>query len=284
MKFSSINALSPENKPISTVKLNKNYNFRTVNSFGEEFSSVLQFENYLKNPEKKHPVSGPFLIPETKPGDSISVKILDIKPDGNYYQCISFSTGVFPGFGKMRNCRIFYKNEFIKLANRKIKISPSIGFIAVTPLKEISCGRAGNFGGNLDFSFLKKGSKIHLPVFIKGTLLAVGDVHAAVGGGEISGTGAETSALLNLKITRSPHFLTFPLIEDRENYYFCGTGTTLNSAIKNAARNAIKFFKKNNEKPLSDIYLLLGLTGNIILGNATGKTKTAAVKISKSYV
>lgn len=45
-------------------------------------------------------------------------------------------------------------------------------------------------GGNVDIKNLSRGSKIYLPVFVKGANLTVGDLHFSQGDGELSFCGA----------------------------------------------------------------------------------------------
>lgn len=281
---STINSLNPHNPPLRNISLGEVFNFHTVNSFNSEFKNISEFEKYLKLPLKKHPVTGPFFIKNIPKGNSICVVIKSIQVTGNSYQCISFSTGTLPGFGQNRNCHIYPKSLKINVGGLKSQISPSIGFIATTPQNEISCGRAGSFGGNLDFPFLGKGYKIHLPTYVEGALLAIGDVHSLLGMGEISGTGAEVSSEITLKVILSPFMLKYPLIEDDKFYYIAGYGNDLLESLKDATINSIDFLSKTRQVSSPDAYLFLGLSGNIVLGNSTGKIKTAAIKISKKNV
>ena len=54
-------------------------------------------------------------------------------------------------------------------------------------------------GGNIDDSRLTAGASLYLPVEVQGGLLMVGDGHASMGDGELSGTGIETSVNARLR-------------------------------------------------------------------------------------
>lgn len=67
-------------------------------------------------------------------------------------------------------------------------------------------------GGNIDDKRLGPGAKIHLPVEVEGGLLSLGDAHAAMGHGEVGGTGIEAHADAVIrceKSLRSPFFSHF---------------------------------------------------------------------------
>lgn len=55
-------------------------------------------------------------------------------------------------------------------------------------------------GGNCDIKNLSRGSKVYLPVHVKGAKFSVGDLHFSQGDGEISFCGAiEIAGIITLK-------------------------------------------------------------------------------------
>ena len=59
--------------------------------------------------------------------------------------------------------------------------------VGVAPAEgEILTFLAGPHGGNLDDHMNGIGATLHIPVFQPGALLAIGDMHASMGDGEIS--------------------------------------------------------------------------------------------------
>ena len=67
-----------------------------------------------------------------------------------------------------------------------------VGVVGVaTDGEELPNGWAGRHGGNLDNHLHGPGAKIFFPVRQPGGMFAVGDMHAAMGDGEICGTGVE---------------------------------------------------------------------------------------------
>lgn len=77
----------------------------------------------------------------------------------------------------------------------RIPLRPHFGVMAVMPKESalVDSIPPGNFGGNLDNWRAGIGSTIYLPVAVKGALFSVGDGHLALGDGEVSGTGLESS-------------------------------------------------------------------------------------------
>lgn len=87
------------------------------------------------------------------------------------------------------------KNGFAEF-NEKIRLplTPMIGVLGVAPAEgSVHCAVPGDHGSNMDTKLIKVGSKVYLPVFVSGANLALGDLHACMGDGELSGTGIETA-------------------------------------------------------------------------------------------
>lgn len=270
--------------PFRNINTGEKVTLRTMNAFGgkitteEDFAKILQGIGRIIN----HPATGPIYINGVKKGEVIAVSIKCIKLIGNYFQCVSYSTGVIPGFQNKRNCKIYKNNDSIIIGKAKVKVKANLGYIATAWNKSISCGKAGAWGGNMDFVQLKEGCVVHLPVFHDGAFLALGDVHAAQGEGEISGTGAEADAFVTVTVKKSRFTVNYPVIETQKDMLVVGYGRNLKAAIKQAVINTLDFLYMQIKLKLEDEYLLLGLIGNITLGNSTGAVKTAAVKFHKN--
>lgn len=72
----------------------------------------------------------------------------------------------------------------------RIPIRPCLGTIGVAPAGEgIATIMPGDHGGNLDTADVASGATIYFPVRVRGALLAMGDPKAAMGDGEVCGTG-----------------------------------------------------------------------------------------------
>ena len=81
-------------------------------------------------------------------------------------------------------------------------ITPFVGTLGVAPDREVctSLDGQGEWGGNLDIRDVRPGNRILLPVFHPGALFYLGDVHASQGDTEFTGTAAETTAVVRLKL------------------------------------------------------------------------------------
>lgn len=153
-----------------------------------------------------NPVAGPIDIKGAMPGDQLAVTIHDIQSrDG---QCATY-TGPAKQLSEwlgsdvphgarvcpIRDGRIFWKEDIA------IPYRPMLGCIGTAPDWGVpTTGPAGPHGGNLDLVEVGPGSTVFLPVSVPGGYLYLGDAHAAMGHGELSGTGLEMAALSTIKV------------------------------------------------------------------------------------
>ena len=90
----------------------------------------------------------------------------------------------------------------IDFAGVRLPLRPMIGVIATAPDGEpVGTAYVGRHGGNLDCNLIAEGALVHLPVRVKGALFYIGDVHAVMGDGEVSGSGFEIAAKITVRLS-----------------------------------------------------------------------------------
>jgi amidase len=98
----------------------------------------------------------------------------------------------------------------------------------------------GEHGGNMDTRTIGSGCRVYLPVFIPGAMLAVGDLHAAQGEGEIFLSAVEIAGEVDLKVQVLKGVkLPTPLVETDEFIAPIATGATLDEAADRALGKAV---------------------------------------------
>ena len=127
--------------------------------------------------------------------------------------------------------------------NDKIAISlnPMIGVIGVAPAGEpVSCGTPGAHGGNMDTKLITEGATLYFPVFTEGALFALGDLHAAMGDGEVGVSGIEIPGKVTVTLTviKGPS-LKNPLLVSDEGIAAIVSAPTLDEAAKTSVEEMI---------------------------------------------
>ena len=202
------------------------------------------------DPSKVHPLTGPIYVNGAQPGDTLVVKILDVKP-GTWGW-----TGIMSGQGYLKdefkdphlviwkiNKRGGYAHSE-SFPNIRIPLNPFCGVMGV------ALSEAGSYvtipprnaGGNMDTKFLTAGSTLYLPVFVNGALFSVGDAHAAQGDGEVCLTAIEMPARVILKLDLKKNYtIPAPRFETRQYYGCTGYGQNLDIAMRSALKHMIDF-------------------------------------------
>ena len=258
--------------PVATVKNGDIVEIQTINTTGinkkdpeaffkqnnipldEHANDVIDI---LKNvqPDPKlygHMLTGPIFIEGAEIGDTLEVRILDIKLRSNYgVNSVWPKGGALPEAVTTPESFVYRYDLKKQTASFKegieIPIKPFMGVMAVSPPADM--GRVSSippafYGGNLDLKHLVKGTTLFLPISVKGALFTTGDCHAAEGNGEVSGVAIEASlSLVAQFIVRKDKPIKHVIAETPTHFIAIGLDADLTKAMKNATANAINFIK-----------------------------------------
>src|SRR5262249_15447948 len=112
-----------------------------------------------------------------------------------------------------------------------VPVRPMLGCVGVAPGfggAAIRTGDSGRIGGNMDFSEIREGATVSLPVAQPGALLYLGDGHALQGDGELNGNALETSldVEFSVDVVRQKN-LSNPRVENDESLMSMGLAGSL---------------------------------------------------------
>ena len=145
---------------------------------------------------------------------------------------------------------------------------PMIGVIGTSPADGVVYTfEPGPQGSNIDLNAITIGARVHLPVCVPGALLALGDVHAAMGDGEVSGTGVEINADVTVRVElvkgNAPSRLW---IESGDNWISSGQGATLEAAVEMAVEELCGLLTIRLGLNRTDAFLLISARGDVRIG------------------
>lgn len=222
-----------------------------------------------------NPVTGPFRVDGAEPGDALVIDILGVETsDWGWTACI-------PGFGLLADdfpdahLRISkISGGFAELLpGLRVPAVPMIGTIGVAPPEpgEHSIVPPRRWGGNMDIRHIGPGARLILPVGVDGALLSLGDAHAAMGDGEVCGTGVETDATVRLRVdVRRGAAPDTPIIETDPRTHRTGAalattgiGPDLMQASKDAARALVSEIAARTGMAPVDAYLLASVAADL---------------------
>ena len=196
-------AMSPENVPAARAKDGDTILFETQDCFSGQIQRETDQLGTL-DWSRINPATGPVFIEGAEPGDTLKVEILriDLAPQAATVE--SPDSGVTGLAAKEEHTKILPVCEGKVVFNEAITL-PEQAMIGVigTAAKEaaISTGTPDLHGGNMDCKRIGAGTTLYLPVNVEGALLAMGDLHAVMGDGEVCVCGAEIAGEITVKVT-----------------------------------------------------------------------------------
>jgi acetamidase/formamidase len=240
-----------------------------------------------------HMMTGPIFIEGAMPGDTLEIRVVDIKSRAPY----GINSGR-PGSGGIPDAvpRPYQKVIKFDLARNVALFAPGIeiplrqfqGVMAVAPTKDrgklSSSPPYADIGGNFDNKYLGKGATLYLPVQVEGALFQTGDPHAAQGNGEISITAIESSNTVTMQfIVRKDMPIKTPRAETPTHYIAMGLDVELNLAMRMAIMQTLDFLKEKKGLDFFDALALSSVGVDFEVTQVVDNTKGIHAMIPKSY-
>ncbi len=228
---------------------------------------------------------GPIEVTDALPGDVLCVEVLDIQLAGQGVMTTAPGLGILGNLMDVMTTKVIPVRDSIAFFTEDIKlpVSPMIGVMGVLPSEgEFKCTVPGDFGGNMDTKEVTVGTKVFLPVFVTGAGLAVGDLHACMGDGELSGTGLEIAGEILLKVSVIKGWtLERPLLETKDAVYATATGNTMEEAAYQASRDMTDLLMNRLELTFADAYRLMSAVCDIRISQVVNGVYTLKVRAPK---
>jgi amidase len=221
--------------------------------------------------------TGPFYIEGTLPGDTLVVRLVKLRPNKptarqgsrfNQYavtQAYALAAQYDPDFNG--EWKLDPDNNMATLPASKglphltIPMKTMLGCISVAPPGEEQYRGTdlGVFGGNLDYNDNVQGTTLYFPVFHPGALLGMGDAHAAMGDGEVVGTGLETSADVTFTVDVIRGYATPQVRAETKDYLISfGVSGSVPESIQLATTQLAQWIRSDYKLNDSEIALLFG--------------------------
>lgn len=247
--------------------------------------------------------TGPFYIEGAEPGDIVSVRFDDIRPNrGHAYSGCGLSSNVvdaayvreIPGEGDRSIWRVDAERGTATLERPRIGIDPFVlelepmmGAFGVAPAggEAISARTAGNYGGNMDYRGIVAGVTTYFPVFVEGALVHVGDGHGAQGDGEILGRGIEVSMDVSFTVDLiKGGDARWPRGEDTETIFTIGNARPLHQALQHATTEMVRWLQQRFGMDGPTAHMVLGQHVRYEVGNVFNPAYTMVCKLEKRHL
>lgn len=271
-------------EPVLKVPSGETVRIRTKDCFG----------NQLQGPEDQlseidweaiNPATGPIYVEGAVAGGTLKVHIDNIELDAQTSSCTGKDEGVCgerfsdwaTHFCKVEDGKVVWDERL------SIPIAPMIGVIGVAPEGEpVNCGTPGKHGGNMDNTAIAAGATLYFPVAVDGALFGCGDMHAVMGDGEVSVSGAEVAGYATVTLTALPELsVPNPLIENDTHFGIIVSAESLDKAAELAVQQMVDLLASRTNESEADLVMLLSLVADVRVCQMVDPEKTVRFMVPK---
>ena len=283
----AIYLFSPKNRPAYSVEDGEKIVVESPDCFsGLVKNSKKLFEDVPM--ERVNPATGPVRVDGMTAGETLCVTIEKIRCGLRGIIMCSPELGILSEDVRRSRTKIVeirgMKAKFSE--DLSIDLNPHVGVLGVSPAKgEFPTFYPGDYGGNMDTVEVKEGSKVYLPTFVDGAMFALGDVHAAMGDGEVCGTGIEVPAEVIISLSIADDIdVRRPMIETPTEWLSYAAAKTLDKAAKLATSDLVRFIADRQGVDFEDAYMLASVAANLRISQVVDPLMAAKMVISKKYL
>ncbi len=221
---------------------------------------------------------GPVYVDGARPGDTLRVEILDLRP-GEWGWCV-----ILPDLGTLPD---HFPDPYLRTLDLRsgthaelvpgvrIPFAPFLGTMGNHPDEPATASAfpPHKGGGNMDNRHLTAGSTLWLPVWCEGALFSCGDPHAFQGDGEVCVAAMECDMRASLRFTveprtiPGPHFRTAgaltPKVDAGGHHGAMGIAPDLMEGTRKAVLSMTEWIVAEHGLTREDAYMLCSLAGDL---------------------
>ena len=280
-------AFSPALKEIARIPQGEEVVMETHDCFEGQIQTTNDLVNSL-DWDHVNPATGPIYIEGAKPGDVLRIDLLEIKLENQS------SMVTLPGEGALGDVITDMETAILKIEGNEIifkdkvrvPLRPMIGVIGVAPADtSVPNGTPGPHGGNMDCTLVTAGNSLYFTVGVEGAMFGAGDMHAAMGDGEIVICGAETPGVVRFRAeVVDLKGLPTPFIETDTLVAVVHSAPTVDEAASQATHRMAQFLTDFVKIPLNDAGMLMSLVGELKFCQVVDPLKTVRFEFPKAVL
>lgn len=283
-KEQSIFMMSPKNAPVAYVEPGSVVCFQTQDCYSGRIRT--EQDKVSDVPwEKINPAAGPLYIMGAKVNDVLRVEIQKIAIADKGVMAVGPQMGALGHLFSEERTKIIPIREKKAMFNERISlpICPMIGVIGTAPKDmDILNGTPGEHGSNMDCKRITEGSVLYLPVHVDGALLAIGDLHAVMGDGEVAICGVEIGGEVTVKVDVLKDFhAPLPMLETKDHIICIASGKTLDEAAKRTVENMAAFLQNYLGMDLYEAGMLMSAVCDLRISQMVDPLVTVRMELPK---
>lgn len=247
-----------------------------------------------------NPLTGPFLIENTVPGDVLVIKLNKVRTNRSWaFSGRALMDNVLDAsylrerkFDRIDNAWLIEKEKGIvrlekpteNLKNLSVPLEPFLGCIGVAPPDgaALRSRDSGVFGGNMECRYVREGATVYLPVFHEGAYFFLGDGHANQGDGELAGDALETSMEVEftVEVLESQSNRT-PRVENEDSLISIGVAGSLDNATRIATSDLARWLEASYKLSSPETAMILGFANKYEIADLVPPYLTVLARVPK---
>jgi acetamidase/formamidase len=250
-----------------------------------------------------NPLTGPFYIEGTLPGDVLAVTLHRVRPNRTwgFSGTVVLPNALEPGYVRGREVSdqlaiwdldteagvVRLREAPEGLRRYEVRLTPFLGSIAVAPGGGASPSSrdSGPYGGNMEYRLVREGATVYLPVGEEGAYLYLGDGHAAQGDGELTGDALETSMDIAFSVEVERYrFRSVPRVETEREIASVGIAGSLDQAVQKATTDLARWLEADYQLTATEAALVLGTAVEYDIPDLVLPWVSVAARIDKEYL
>jgi len=235
-----------------------------------------------------NPATGPVFIESADPGDVLRIDIEKIEIADHAVMCLEHGAGALADQIEGIETSILPVRDGKLIINEalSVPVRPMIGVIGLAPRgAPVLTGTPGEHGGNMDCKELTAGSSVYLPVSAPGGLLALGDLHAVMGDGEVCICGAEVAGVVTLRarpLENCP--LPTPCVETDGRLLLIASAKTLDECQQMVLAKAHRLLTEVVGTSANEAARVMSLLGELRVSQVVDPLKTMKFLLPKAVL
>ena len=247
---------------------------------------------------------GPFYVEGALPGDTLVVHLLKVRTNRStahqgtrmnahavtaaYLVGAQYNPAVDGDWTLLPDKGIAvptHPSEHMK--NYSVPLKPMLGCISVAPAgdEQFRGGDLGPFGGNMDYNDNVEGTTLYFPVFHAGALLGMGDGHAAMGDGEVTGSALETSMDVDFSVEVIPGDSSGQVRAETKDYLIAfGVTGSVPDSIQVSTSQLATWIKQKYKLTDSEVAILFASTLKYDITELVDSKYNVVAKVPKSVL
>lgn len=260
--------------PVATIRPGESVTVETYDTSTGRIRKAADVPAFVavRDPNKVNPAAGPIYVEGAEPGDALAVTIeaIRLEPVG-FVRALKGAGVIQEGIREhgVVMVRVDGDGQHLIYGEKlRFPARTMVGVIGTAPPEGVVyTAHPGPQGSNIDLTIIREGATVYLPVHHPGGLLAIGDVHASMGDGEVCGTGVEIAGEVTARVEllkgQAPARVW---VETPDAWATTGQGGSLDDAVKQAVEGMTAFLMERFAIDKTEAFLLVSARGDVRIG------------------